>query len=577
VAAEVARLIAHGQVRDRDGMRSVRPDDVAILFRARTGHQFFESALEARGIRTYVYKGLGFFDAPEVQDLQALLRYLAQPDSNLRAAELLRSRLVRISDEGLARLAQGGGDEAAAPGEAGGPLANALRLPSIDLDAFGLDEIDRGLLEAARASLTVWLRLRDRISPSELVDEILRDSAYTFELRGRRGSQARENLKKVRSLIRRIENRGYATLGRIAEYFETLRAGDESHAVIEAAGCVNLMTVHAAKGLERPIVFLVNLHVPGRGRSSAFTVIEHGADGTPEVAFGPTEGTKREDLREREELRRLLYVAITRARDRLYLVSEIDDSGRLRRGARSLAALLPATLGDVFTLAAGGDQVEWASPSGRFAFRVCRPDDVETTPDAEGTPLSGTPDVEPIVATDPGITAAAASGEPRAASAPRVETALEASERLLGTVVHRLFQRQPAGTLTHAEIAALVPHLIRPEEAVDVADLADLSRTAARFYDRLRSRGDLAALLGQGACHYEVPFSFHAPGSPRAVVRGRIDCLVAHDDGRLTIVELKTGRPRPEHQAQVDLYQAALSAAAPGVPVDIRLIYASER
>jgi ATP-dependent exoDNAse (exonuclease V) beta subunit len=88
VAAEAARLIGTALVRTRDGQpRPARPDDIAVLFRARHGHQYFEAALEERGIRTYVYKGLGFFDAPEVQDLQALMRFLAEPDSDLRAAE----------------------------------------------------------------------------------------------------------------------------------------------------------------------------------------------------------------------------------------------------------------------------------------------------------------------------------------------------------------------------------------------------------------------------------------------------------------------------------------------------------
>ena len=106
VAAETARLLETAVVRDPHGPpRPARPEDIAILFRARAGHQYFEEALEARGIRTYVYKGLGFFDAPEVQDLQALVRYLAQPESDLRAAELLRSRVVRVSDVGLTRLA----------------------------------------------------------------------------------------------------------------------------------------------------------------------------------------------------------------------------------------------------------------------------------------------------------------------------------------------------------------------------------------------------------------------------------------------------------------------------------------
>src|SRR5205807_7541773 len=64
----------------------------------------FETALERRGVPTYVYKGLGFFDADEVQDAVALLRYLADPLSNLRAATLLRSRIVRLSDRGVAAL-----------------------------------------------------------------------------------------------------------------------------------------------------------------------------------------------------------------------------------------------------------------------------------------------------------------------------------------------------------------------------------------------------------------------------------------------------------------------------------------
>ena len=73
-----------------------RPGDFGILFRTREGHQEFERALEARGIRSYVYKGLGFFDADEIKDVIALLRYLADPSSDLRAAAFLRSRFVRL-------------------------------------------------------------------------------------------------------------------------------------------------------------------------------------------------------------------------------------------------------------------------------------------------------------------------------------------------------------------------------------------------------------------------------------------------------------------------------------------------
>ena len=567
VAAEVARLLDGTTVRDRTGSRPAQPADIAILFRARTGHQYFEAALEARGVRTYVYKGLGFFDAPEVQDLQALLRYLARPESDLRAAELLRSRFVRLSDAGLATLAPA--------------FAHALRSPVSEVSAAGLDALDRQLLAAARGGLARWLPLVDRIGPGELVDRILRESAYVFELRGARLDQARENLKKMRGLVRRIENRGYATLGRIAEYFETLRAGDESHAVVEAAGCVNLMTVHAAKGLEFPIVFVVNLHLPGRGRSSVFSVIERGPRGEPEVVFGSSEATRLEDAHEREELRRLLYVAVTRARDRLYLAAEVDPEQRtLRRGPRSLASLLPASLVETFRAAASASpdttEVEWTADEAQFAFSVCRPSEQSRQADLCASPGPGLEaDVQPLAAGDRPILSAVAldaiaEDAPGAIPGPAAEAG---GDRLVGTLVHRLFQRQLDTGLSESAIAAIVPRLMRPDEVVDVSDRERLARMSAGIYGRLRSLPEVVNVLTAGRCHYEVPFSFQPPDKPNVVVRGRIDCLVERPDGALVIVEFKTGRPRPEHGAQVAIYLEALRAAVPGREIQTRTFY----
>ena len=336
VSDAIVQLLSGVTVRDRiTGVsRDATPADIAILFRSRDSHRDFEAALARRGVPTYVYKGLGFFDADEIQDAVALLRYLADPLSNLRAATLLRSRLVRLSDTAVARFGS-------RPADA---ILSVDPLPVIDL----LDADDRRVMELLRAAVPTWLSWVDRLAPSELLDAILRETAYAFELRGARLRQARENLKKLRAMIRRAQNHGYQTLARIADHLERLAVGDESNAAIDAIDAVSLMTVHAAKGLEFPIVFVVNMG-RGTGGIRAPIRITDGPTGDASVAIADYQSEADEDVsaREREETKRLLYVALTRARDRLYLSAALKD-GALRMGRGSLGDVLPASTRTLF-------------------------------------------------------------------------------------------------------------------------------------------------------------------------------------------------------------------------------------
>jgi ATP-dependent helicase/nuclease subunit A len=366
VAAEIERLLREETVRDRETgvRRKASPGDIAILFRSRTSHREFEHELEVRGIPSYVYKGLGFFDADETKDVMALIRFLASPVSDLRAAALLRSRFVRLSDSGLSTLAP--------------RLAAALIDPELPAQAAELTDEDRRVLNVARQHVPSWIAQVDRVPPAEVLESILTETAYAFELRGPRFLQAWENVKKMRGLVRRIQNRGYATFPRIAAHLDSLTPGDESNAVLEALGSVNLMTVHASKGLEFPIVFVVNLARGATGLPRPIRVIVDGDEDTS-VSIGPyvSEMDDADREREKHETRRLLYVALTRARDRLYLSSALKD-GVMMAGRGSLAEVLPESLKALFVRAGsalpGEAAVEWKSASGRtFNWRVCHP------------------------------------------------------------------------------------------------------------------------------------------------------------------------------------------------------------
>ena len=566
-AAEIARLLAGGAiVRDKTtGLRRpVTAADVAILFRTRDSHREFEAALERRGIGAYVYKGLGFFDADEIKDVLALLWYLADPLSDLRAAALLRSRFFRLSDEAIRRLAPN--------------LAAALRggvMPAVELDAE-----DASMLAHAREVSARWRALVDRMPPAELLDLVLAESAYFVEMRGPRLPQARENLKKIRALIRRIQNRGYATLGRIAAHLDRLAIGDESNAVIDALDAVNLMTVHASKGLEFPVVFLVNLaRGTGNFRDPIRVVASAGGEDVS-VAAGDFRSDADEDAaaKDKEETKRLLYVAMTRARDRLYLGSVLKE-GRLQPGRGSLAEVLPATLIDAF--AGVSPDVEWRASSGTVhRLRRCEPVNLEPAnlepanlePVNPRTPEPPKP--EPPVAITPLIDSAAARTSIAALidgtrAARQFTTPL--SDRLVGTLVHRLLERIGFSALALDAVRALASRLLRPDERDDIGDLEAMLDAAAASYASICSRDEVRALYSAGRRLHEVPFTMAVDG---CVLRGTVDCLVETAPGRLTLLEFKTGGERTEHRTQVDLYVRAMRQVFPGASIDARVIYA---
>ena len=154
-----APVVGYDGARSRDRrrpVRSVRAISGSCFGRVRATASSKRRSSDA-DIRSYVYKGLGFFDADEIKDVLALVWYLADPVSDLRAAAVMRSRLFGISDEALrllcARICR-----------------SALRTVTPPSAMAQLDQFDMRALVEAREATSRWLGLVDRMPAAELID-----------------------------------------------------------------------------------------------------------------------------------------------------------------------------------------------------------------------------------------------------------------------------------------------------------------------------------------------------------------------------------------------------------------------
>jgi ATP-dependent helicase/nuclease subunit A len=278
--------------------------------------------------------------------------------------------------------------------------------------------------------------------------------------------------------------------------------------------------------------------------------------------------------RDRHETRRLLYVAMTRARDRLYLSSSMKN-GEIAPGRGSLADVLPESIKPLFARAAGAlegvNTLAWRGVSGTsFEFRLCdgrRSMDPAVAP-AKAELASAAVDRMGPLPHDPGPLRVSVTGY---LSRDELDPPGEgtAGDRLTGTLIHRLLQHGVA-EVSESEAG----DLLTPEERASIPDVEPFARSAVDGWRRLAAREDVARALASGERFYEVPFSYLVPGSePPEILRGAIDCLIRRKDGSALIVELKTGRRHAAHERQLDLYVRAVEASQPGVRVERMLVY----
>jgi ATP-dependent exoDNAse (exonuclease V) beta subunit len=142
-------------------------------------------------------------------------------------------------------------------------------------------------------------------------------------------------------------------------------------------------------------------------------------------------------------------------------------------------------------------------------------------------------------------------------------------------LVHRLLQRLGFGSPDDERLAReIVLGMLKPEEIASSADRSptELADEVLGAYRAICRRPEVRAIYLAGDRLHEVPFTMHLEG---VLLRGTIDCIVRDEAGGITLLEFKTGRPRDEHQVQLELYRTAASRLFPGSPIDARLVYAT--
>jgi ATP-dependent exoDNAse (exonuclease V) beta subunit len=283
--------------------------EIAVLVRNSEVMGAFAAAFEEAGIPYLVGRGRGFYEGREITDLIHMLRVLLNPQDEISMAAVLRSPLVGLSDEALLRLKQSGN------------LGKAVR----SLEMKPHDPVDMARLERFRADLRDWRVVKDYTAFDLLLQRAMDAAGYAHTA----GSREAANVEKFLAIAREAASR--LTLAGFVDELDLVRASnprDTDAPPEDATNAVRVLTVHAAKGLEFPIVFVAAIH---KGMDTKLGDLSF----SPDAGLGarwrnPASGESKDDViqhanrqerkqREIDEGNRLFYVAMTRAEEHLVL------------------------------------------------------------------------------------------------------------------------------------------------------------------------------------------------------------------------------------------------------------------
>ncbi|WNK00739.1 double-strand break repair helicase AddA [Thalassospiraceae bacterium LMO-JJ14] len=555
IADTVKDWIDSGEILPAQG-RPVQPGDILILVqRRRRMAETLVAALKERGIAVSGRDRMVLPDQLVIQDLIALGRLTLLPDDDLNTATVLKGPLAGLNEDQLFALAY----------DRPGTLLDALR------DRYGEDEA----YARAWERIGTWRNRADFMPPFEFFSNVLNADGGRRRLLARLGPDAADPIDDFLAAALDFEADHVPSMEGFLHWLEI--GGTEVKRDLEQGrNEVRVMTVHGAKGLQAEIVFLADAcSVPASQTDDKIRWPDGEIPMWPGFKSNETEALQaiKQEKREQslEEYRRLLYVAMTRAKDRLYVTG---FTGKNAAGGSSWYDMIETAMTKLGTAETEADDRT------RIVYDKPQTADPDGGGGREGSLAADTP--------LPGWAMAAPESEPTPPKPlspsrpddeePPVRSPLDGDDGQRfkrGNVVHALMQTLPELPAQNRREAARA-YIARPAHGFDEESQAALVHEVMAVLEDPA----FAPLFGPGS-RAEVPLTgtIETADGPR-VISGQIDRLV-HSGGELLIIDFKTNRPppsRPEDVAplylkQMATYSAALRQIFPDIPVRAFLLW----
>jgi ATP-dependent helicase/nuclease subunit A len=310
-------------------LRSCEYRDIVILVRSKKERvEQLMDILTQYNIPAYTDSDGGYFQATEIRMMLAVLKLIDNPLQDIPLAGALRSPMFGFSDRELAKIRLESEDS----------FFEALKAKADDEDDLGLKCGD--VLDA----LSAWRTFARNHSLSELIQQVFNDTGFYDFAGGLPGGKGRqENLKALYDRALAYERSGYRGLYRFLRVMDRLQDNgedlSEARSLGEEENVVRIMTVHKSKGLEFPVTIVAQLGKQFNKRDQMQRVIFHKRYGISLDAIDVVTRTKTEtfvkemirrdlDATMKAEEMRVLYVALTRAKEKLILVGTIKEPGK---------------------------------------------------------------------------------------------------------------------------------------------------------------------------------------------------------------------------------------------------------